>query len=166
MSEPKLSWTVQVCGECNTINMDMVDHCTYCDSEEFIDMKLIPLEELESLAIRTVSRLKTAYQIQITLTCVVAALLLFVVLWSIFMVTQNQLMYATAFSSSGIGMLVLSKWKWQPFERVAEARKLADDADILAAGLRLRIKSISEIVDPKERSQAQWEAVSEYLDRS
>jgi hypothetical protein len=125
-----------------------------------------PLEELEGLAFRTVSRLKTAYQLQIILTCSVATLLLFVVLWSIYMVTQNQLMYATAFGSSGIGMLILSKWKWQPFERVAEARKLADDADILAAGLRLRIKSISEIPDPKERAQAQWDAVSEYLDRS
>lgn len=125
-----------------------------------------PLEELEGLAFRTVSRLKTAYQLQIILTCSVATLLLFVVLWSIYMVTQNQLMYATAFGSSGISMLILSKWKWQPFERVAEARKLADDADILAAGLRLRIKSISEIPDPKERAQAQWDAVSEYLDRS
>lgn len=125
-----------------------------------------PLAELERLASRTVSRLKTAYQIQILLICIVAALLLFVVLWSIFMVIQDQLMYATAFGSSGIGMLVLSKWKWQPFEQVTEARKLADDADILAAGLRIRIKSISEIADPKERAQAQWEAVSEYLDRS
>lgn len=125
-----------------------------------------PLTELERLAIRTVSRLKTAYRMQIFLICIVAALLLLVVLWSIFMVTTNKLMYATAFGSSGIGMLVLSKWKWQPFERVAEARKFADDADILAAGLRLRIKSISEITDPKERAQAQWEAVSEYLDRS
>lgn len=125
-----------------------------------------PLAELEHLAGRTVSRLRIAYQIQISLVCVVAALLLFIVLWSIFMVTQNQLMYATAFGSSGIGMLALSKWKWQPFERVAEARKLADDADILATGLRLRIKSISEITDPKERAQAQWDAISEYLDRS
>lgn len=125
-----------------------------------------PLAELEHLASRTVSRLRTAYRMQISLITIVAALLLFVVLWSIFMVTKNRLMYATAFGSSGIGMLVLSKWKWQPFERVAEARKLADDADILATGLRLRIKSISEITDPKERAQAQWDAVSEYLDRS
>lgn len=125
-----------------------------------------PLAELERLASRTVSRLRTAYQIQISLICIVAALLLFVILWSVFMVTQNRLMYATAFGSSGIGMLALSKWKWQPFERVAEARKLTDDADILTTGLRLRIKSISEIIDPKERAQAQWDAVSEYLDRS
>lgn len=125
-----------------------------------------PLAELEHLASRTVSRLRTAYRMQISLITIVSALLLFVVLWSIFMVTKNRLMYATAFGSSGIGMLVLSKWKWQPFERVAEARKLADDADILATGLRLRIKSISEITDPKERAQAQWDAVSEYLDRS
>lgn len=125
-----------------------------------------PLLELEALASRTVSRLKTAYQVQVFLICTVAALLLFVVLWSIFLVSTNQLMYATAFGSSGIGMLVLSKLKWQPFERMAEARKLADDADILTAGLRLRIKSISEIADPKERAQAQWEAVSEYLERS
>ena len=125
-----------------------------------------PLAELECLASRTVSRLQTAYQIQISLICIVAAILLFVILWAVLMVTQNRLMYATAFGSSGIGMIALSKWKWQPFERVAEARKLADDADILTTGLRLRIKSISEITDPKERAKAQWDAVSEYIDRS
>ncbi|MCD4678129.1 MAG: hypothetical protein K8S18_19375 [Desulfobacula sp.] len=125
-----------------------------------------PLTELERLANRTVSRLRTAYRIQVSLISVVAAILCFVILWSIYMVTNNRLAYATAFGSSSIGMLALSKWKWQPFERVAEARKLTDDADILATGLRLRINSISQITDPKERAQAQWNAISEYLDRS
>ena len=125
-----------------------------------------PLTELERLANRTVSRLRTAYRIQVSLISVVAAILCFVILWSIYMVTNNRLAYATAFGSSSIGMLALSKWKWQPFERVAEARKLTDDADILATGLRLRINSISQITDPKERAQAQWVAISEYLDRS
>ena len=128
-----------------------------------------PLSELELLANRTVSRLRTAYRMQVSLIFVVAAILSFVILWilwSIYMVTNNNLAYATAFGSSSIGMLALSRWKWQPFERVAEARKLADDADILATGLRLRIKSICQITDPKERSQAQWDAISEYLDRS
>ena len=87
-----------------------------------------PLAELELLAGRTVSRLRTAYQMQISLICIVAALLLFIILWSIYMVTQDQLMYATVFGSSGIGMLALSKWKWQPFERVTEAPKNAEHA--------------------------------------
>jgi hypothetical protein len=125
-----------------------------------------PLTELERLANRTVSRLRTAYRIQVSLISVVAAIVCFVILWSIYMVTNNRLAYATAFGSTSIGMLALSKWKWQPFERMAEARKLADDADILATGLRLRINSISQITDPKERAQAQWVAISEYLDRS
>ena len=125
-----------------------------------------PLCELENLAKRTTSRLRTAYRIQIILICFVATLLFTIVLWSIWTVIQNQLAYTTFFGSSGIAMIILSKWKWQPFERVTEARKLADDADILTMGLRLRIKTISEITDPKERSEAQWVAVSDYLDKS
>lgn len=122
-----------------------------------------PLEELERLAERTTSRLRTAYHIQLCLVGLVAAIFFAVITWCIFMVSQGRLMYATAFGSSGVGMLALSKWKWQPFDRIAEARKLADDADILTTGLRLRIKSVSEIDNPKERARAQWDAVRDYL---
>jgi hypothetical protein len=125
-----------------------------------------PLYELKLLADRTVTRLKTAYRVQLSLIFILSTILTFVILWSVYMVTIKRMVYATAFGSSSIGMLALSKWKWQPFERMAEARKQADDADILATGLRLRIESISQIVDPEKRSQKQWDAISEYLDRS
>lgn len=125
-----------------------------------------PLAELEKLANRSVARLKTAYHLQIYLIIFVALILAAVLFWSIVMITRDKILYATAFSSSGVGMLILSKWKWQPFERVTEARKLADDADILATGLRIRMQSIMAITDPKERAQAQWTAVSDYLAHS
>jgi hypothetical protein len=125
-----------------------------------------PLEELERFATRSASRLRTAYQVQLGLICLVAVAIFAIVGWSVLMVTRHQLMYATVFGTTGVGMLALSKWKWQPFDRVADARRLADNADILATGLRLRIESISEIQDPKERAQAQWQAVNDYLELS
>lgn len=125
-----------------------------------------PLEEIEQLANRSVSRLKISYHMQLSAVIFVGCTLLIIVYWCIYMVSKDKLMYASAFGSSGVGMIVLTKWKWQPFEKVAEARKLADNADILATGLRLRINSLSEISDPKERAREQWVAVGEYLDRS
>ncbi len=122
-----------------------------------------PLEELEQLARRSVSRLRTAYRVQCWIVIGVAIVFVSVVSWSIYMVTQRRLEYGAAFGSGSVGMLILSKWKWQPFDRIANARKLADDADILATGLRLRIGSINEIPDPERRATAQWEAVREYL---
>lgn len=122
-----------------------------------------PLQELERLAKRTVSRLRAAYRLQIVLVCMVFFVLLLLLGWSLYMITKNRLTYAAVFGSTGVGMLILSRWKWQPFDRVTQARKIADEADILATGLWLRIKSLSEISDPKERAQAQWQAVREYL---
>ena len=122
-----------------------------------------PLEELQSLAIRTVSRLRTAFHIQISLVIFIATVLVVVLFWSIVMITQEKMLYGTAFGSGGVGMLVLTKWKWQPFDRIAATRKLADDADILATGLRIRMQSIMKIDNPKERAQAQWDAVNDYL---
>lgn len=122
-----------------------------------------PLRELEALAARTVSRLRTAYRIQICLSGLVGLVVVGVIGWAVVMVTQERLLYATAFGAGGVGMVALSKWKWQPFERVAEARRLADKADALATGLRLRMESISKIDDPKERAKAQWDAVRQYL---
>ena len=122
-----------------------------------------PLEELERFVKRSGSRLRTAYQVQMALISLVALAIFAVIAWSILMVTKDQLMYATLFGTTGVAMLALSRWKWQPFERVAEARRLADNADVLATGLRMRIESISKIPDPKERAEAQWQAVNDYL---
>jgi hypothetical protein len=125
-----------------------------------------PLEELERFVERSGSRLRTAYRVQMALIWLVALTIFAVIGWSILMVTKHQLMYATVFGTTGVGMLALSRWKWQPFERVADARRLADNADILATGLRMRIESISKIPDPKERAEAQWRAVTDYLKQS
>jgi len=122
-----------------------------------------PLKELESLAERTSARLRTAYIVQVSLVVAVFTVFAGIVAWSMVMVSQKRLAYASAFGSGGVAMLVLSKWKWQPFERMAEARKLADQADILATALRMRIRIIEQISDPENRAKAQWEAVAEYL---
>lgn len=125
-----------------------------------------PLSELEYLARRSASRLRSAYRIQAYLVCAISMVFIGVVYWSILMVAQRRLEYGVSFGSGGVGMLILSMWKWQPFDRMSKARKLADDADVLATGLRLRIKSISEIKEPEMRADAEWRAVQDYLSMS
>jgi len=82
------------------------------------------------------------------------------------MVSKERLLYASAFGSGGVAMVILTQWKWQPFDRINQARKLADDADTVATALRLRMKTISEITDPSLRSKAQGDVVNEYLEHS
>ena len=71
--------------------------------------------------------------------------------------------YGTVFGTSGVGGMALTKWKWQPFEKASEARRSADNADVLALGLRRRLATISEIKDPIERQKFEWQAVNDYL---
>jgi hypothetical protein len=122
-----------------------------------------PLKELEGLANRTVARLRTAYTVQVSLVVAIFIGFAAIVIWSMVMVSQKRLEYACVFGSGGVAMFVLSRWKWQPFERMAEARRLADQADILATALRMRIRTIEQISDPAARAKAQWEAAAEYL---
>ncbi len=122
-----------------------------------------PLKELEGLANRTVARLRTAYTVQVSLLVAIFIGFAAIVTWSMVMVSQKRLEYACVFGSGGVAMFVLSRWKWQPFERMAEARRLADQADILATALRMRIRTIEQISDPATRAKAQWEAAAEYL---
>jgi hypothetical protein len=125
-----------------------------------------PLKELKQLAERTASRLRTAYRLQLWAVLAVGGIFLGLVIWSMVLVSQDRILYASAFGSGSVAMLVLTRWKWQPFDRINQARRLADNADTLATGLRLRMSTISEITDPSERARAQWDAVGEYLDRS
>jgi hypothetical protein len=125
-----------------------------------------PLQELEDLATRTASRLRSAYRCQLSAVVIVGAILASLIVWSMVMVSQKQILYASAFGSGSVAMMILAKWKWQPFDRINEARRLTDNADTLAVGLRLRMRTISEIEDPDERAKAQWEAVEQYLSRS
>jgi hypothetical protein len=125
-----------------------------------------PLQELRSLAERTASRLRTAYSLQLWAVLIVGSIFIILIIWSMVMVSQQRLLYASAFGSGSVAMVILTQWKWQPFDRINEARKLADNADTIATGLRLRMAAISEIVDPSARAKAQWDAVREYLERS
>lgn len=125
-----------------------------------------PLQELKDLAERTSSRLRAAYRFQLSTVVTVGAIFVGLIVWSMVMVSQERILYATVFGSGGVAMAILTQWKWQPFDRIDQARRLADNADTLATGLRLRMKTISEIEDPTKRSEAQWNAVSEYLARS
>jgi hypothetical protein len=125
-----------------------------------------PLQELKDLAERTASRLRAAYRFQLSTVVTVGAIFIGLILWSMVMVSRKEILYASAFGSGSVAMAILTQWKWQPFERINQARRLADNADTLATGLRLRMKAISEIQDPRERAKAQWEAVEQYIDRS
>ena len=125
-----------------------------------------PLQELRDLAERTVSRLRSAYKFQLSAVVAVGSVFVILIVWSIVMVSQERILYASAFGSGSVAMAILTQWKWQPFDRINEARRLADNADTLATGLRLRMKTVSEITDPSERAKAQWLAVEEYLKQS
>ncbi len=125
-----------------------------------------PLRELKGLAERAAVRLRAAYRLQISMAVAVGVVFVSLTAWSAVMVSQDRLAYACAFGSGGVAMMILTQWKWQPFERINEARRLADNADTLATGLRLRMETISQIQDPTERAKAQWQAVSDYLARS
>lgn len=125
-----------------------------------------PLHELETLAERTSSRNRAAYRFQLIAVAIVGTMFVSLVVWSMIMVSQKKILYASVFGSGGVAMAILTQWKWQPFDRINQARLLADNSDTLATGLRLRMKTISEIQDPHKREKAQWKAVEEYLDRS
>jgi hypothetical protein len=122
-----------------------------------------PLNEIKDLAERTVSRLRTAYRVQLWAVLVVGIIFVALIGWTIVMVSQKRILYASAFGSGSLAMTILTRWKWQPFDRIDQARRLADNADTLATGLRLRMTTISAITDPSERQDKQWNAVKEYL---
>ncbi len=125
-----------------------------------------PLQELKELAERVASRLRAAYRFQLCAVITVGIIFIGLIVWSMIMVSRDRILYASAFGSSSVAMMILTRWKWQPFDRINNARKLADNADTLATGLRMRMKSVSEIADPHERAKAQWDAVKEYLEFS
>lgn len=125
-----------------------------------------PLKELTDLAQRTGARLRAAYRLQLCIVLAVGGIFLALIVWTVVMVSKQRLVYASAFGSSSVAMAILTRWKWQPFDRINQARRLADNADTLATGLRLRMKTISEIADPGARADAQWEAVKEYVSLS
>ncbi len=125
-----------------------------------------PLGELKDLAERTGSRLRAAYRLQLCAVLAVGVIFFTLVVWSMVMVSQDRILYASAFGSGGVAMMILTRWKWQPFDRINQARRLADNADTLATGLRLRMKTLSEITDPSERAKVQWDAVKQYLHHS
>lgn len=122
-----------------------------------------PLKELKDLSERAASRLRATFRFQLVAVLVVGAIFVLLIVWSVVMVSQNRILYASAFGSGSVAMMILTQWKWQPFDRLNLARQQADSADILGTGLRLRMTTIAAIADPSERSRAQWQAVDEYL---
>jgi hypothetical protein len=122
-----------------------------------------PLNELNDLAERTASRLRSAYRFQLSAVVIIGVVFMGLIIWSAFMVSKEKILYASAFGSGSVAMAILTQWKWQPFDRINQARRLTDNADTLATVLRLRMQTISEIQDSKERAKAQWEAVEQYL---
>lgn len=122
-----------------------------------------PLGELQDLAQRSALRLRSSYRMQLGLSVAVAVIIGAAFVWSVVMVTMRRLSYATLFSGGGLGASVLAV-KWQPFDRVGRARDLAEQADVLATGLRLRMHTIAQIADPAERQEVEWTAVKDYTE--
>ena len=120
-----------------------------------------PLSEIRCLALRAAARLRSSYHAQLVIAIGIIVLLAAIVVWSILMVTARQIPYATVLGVGGVGTTALMA-RWQPFDRVARARDLAEQADVLATGLRLRLATIKEIADPVARGEAEWNAVKDY----
>jgi len=120
-----------------------------------------PLSELDRLAGRSVQRLHVAYKLQIGLSMAVAIVIGAAFVWSLIMITFDKIKYATVLGTGGIGATAFAA-KWQPVDRVGRARDLAEQADVLATGLRLRMSTIGQIGDPVARQLAEWTAVKEY----
>jgi hypothetical protein len=121
-----------------------------------------PVSELSRFADRCAQRHHVAYRLQMTLVVATALLLLGLVVWSIVLVTLNRLQYGIALGGGSAGGVILTSTKWQPFDRAARARKDADRADVLAVGLRTRLRTIAAITDPRERHRAEWEAIRDF----
>jgi hypothetical protein len=122
----------------------------------------VPPSEIECLAFRAACRLRSSYHAQIVIAIGMLALIAGIVVWSVFMVGTGRLEYGTALGSGGIAAAVLAT-KWQPFDRIGQARKSAERADVLATGLRLRLGSIAKIGDPSERQKAEWRATQDFM---
>jgi hypothetical protein len=103
-----------------------------------------PVSELERFARQQGERLKTPYKVQMGLAVATAFLLGGLVVWSAMMFTFRRVEYGTA----------------------TEARRFADDADVLSLGLRRRLATIATIQDPVERQKYEWLAVEDYLSKS
>lgn len=121
-----------------------------------------PARELGEFADRCAGRLRRAYHLQLGLAVAVALMLAAILVWSLAMVTMDRLKYGVALGSGSLAGTIISSAKWQPFDRVVSARRAADRGDVLALGLRQRLRTIDLIADPQARQQAQWEAVRDY----
>jgi hypothetical protein len=121
----------------------------------------VPLAEIQCLAFRAAGRLRSSYHAEIVIAIGMIALIAGILVWSVFMVGTGRLEYGTALGSGSIAAAVLAM-KWQPFDRVGQARSRAEKADVLATGLRVRLAAIAEIDDPGERQRAAWRAVTDY----
>jgi hypothetical protein len=125
-----------------------------------------PLTDLEKLAQGFRKRHETTFRVLLAFVIAVGVVLFAVLGWAMYMVSRQQALYGTLFGTGGVGTGVLSQWKWQPFDRMNEARRAADDAAVLGAAIGLRLATIGEIKDPDERQKKQWEAAKDFLEEN
>jgi hypothetical protein len=123
------------------------------------------LEQLQAMTDRTKHRLQMVHKCQLMMALVMFAVLMGLVVWTIVMVSRDQITYAVGFGSTSVAGLTLSAWKWQPFDRATKAQKIAVRMDALSLGLSQRMASIKEIQDPQKREKSQWKAVVEFSNR-
>lgn len=122
-----------------------------------------PLSELEHFARGEAERLKLSYSLQLKIVIGVGIAFSVVLAWALVMASRKDTETAAYLGSGSLGGAVMTQWKWQPFEKIGEARRVASAADALSMGLRMRMRTISGIADPIARQAAEWTAVTEFL---
>jgi hypothetical protein len=125
-----------------------------------------PTKEIDLWAKRSSKRLQTMYWLQAGCVLVVFCLLVGNVVWTIALLSEGRVESASAFGSGGIVTLVLSRLIWNPFERIAESRKLADNADILSVTLVSSMRDAEKIPNMEERRKAVWDDLRNFLELS
>ena len=124
-----------------------------------------PVSELERFARGSAARLNRTYHWCLTLAISIHILGVGLITWGCWLVSSKREVLGSVFGGTGISGVVFAQ-KWHPFSKVQEARRLADDAHVLAMGLAITLQSINAIPDPGERAKAQWEATQRYLKES
>jgi hypothetical protein len=120
-----------------------------------------PLGELELLALRSAQALRTQGSRLRQVTFVVAGLAAAIVGAGLYAAVQGELGLAGGLALAGLLMLAVVIGRWNPFRRAARSAELAELADATATTLRLRMRALTEIGDPKTRTLEQWKVVIE-----
>ncbi|HEY8377313.1 MAG TPA: hypothetical protein VIK91_12545 [Nannocystis sp.] len=120
-----------------------------------------PLGELELLALRSAQALRTQGSRLRQITFVVGGLAAAIVGAGLYAGVQGEFALAGGLVVGGLLVLALVLGRFNPFRRAARSAELAELADATATTLRLRMRALADIGDPKTRALEQWKVVIE-----